>query len=110
MKLMNKIAPALLILSIFFIGSVYAEERSGNDIAVSTCAMCHGGAPGMMGIPGAPKTAAEWQARLDAQGGIDALTASAATGINAMPPKGMCSDCSDAELKTAVEALIAGAK
>ena len=110
MKLISKIAPALLILSVFFVGSAYAEGRSGSDIATATCAICHGGAAGMMGIPGAPKTAGEWKARLDAKGGIDGLTASAAAGVGAMPPKGMCSDCSDAELKASVEALIAGAK
>ena len=110
MKLISKITSVLFVASIFLASPAFSEGRSGSDIVTATCAMCHGGAPGMAGIPGAPKTAAEWQARLGANNGVDGLTASAIAGINAMPPKGMCSDCSDAELKAAVEALIAGAQ
>jgi cytochrome c5 len=75
--------------------------RSGADIAAKNCAMCHG----TPGIPGAPRTAAEWKPRVDAKG-IDGLVASTIKGINAMPPKGMCMDCSDAELKAAIQHLI----
>ena len=75
-------------------GGAKAAARSGADIVAKNCAMCHG-APG---IPGAPKTAAEWKPRVAAKG-IDGLLASATKGINAMPPKGMCMDCSPAELK-----------
>ena len=78
-----------------------AASRSGADIVVKHCAMCHG----TPGIPGAPRTAEEWQARVDAKG-IDGLVSSAAAGINAMPPKGLCMDCTDAEFKAAVEELV----
>lgn len=78
-----------------------AKARSGADIVAKHCAMCHGNP----GIPGAPKTAAEWKPRLAAKGGVDGLAASATKGINAMPPKGMCMDCSDAELKAAIQQL-----
>lgn len=81
--------------------STGGASRSGADIAAKNCAMCHG----TPGIPGAPRTAAEWQVRVDAKG-IDGLLASAISGINAMPPKGMCMDCSDAELKAAIEELV----
>ncbi len=70
--------------------------RSGAEIVTKHCVMCHGG------MPGAPKTGAEWAARTKAAGGIDALVASAAKGKNAMPPKGMCMDCSTADLKAAI--------
>jgi len=82
-------------------GGAKATARSGADIAAKNCAMCHG----TPGIPGAPRTAAEWKPRVDAKG-IDGLVASAVKGINAMPPKGMCMDCSDAELKAAIQHLI----
>jgi len=75
--------------------------RSGADIVAKHCAMCHG----TPGIPGAPRTADEWKARVDAKG-LDGIVATASSGINAMPPKGMCMDCSDAELKAAVEELV----
>jgi cytochrome c5 len=38
--------------------------------------------------------------------GIDALVASAKKGKNAMPPMGTCMDCSDAELKAAIEFML----
>jgi cytochrome c5 len=77
-----------------------SAARSGADIVAKHCTMCHG----TPGIPGAPHTSADWKPRLEAKG-IDGLVASAMTGINAMPPKGMCMDCSEAELKAAIEEL-----
>jgi len=79
-------------------GGVKASGRSGADVVGQYCTMCHG----TPGIPGAPHSAADWKTRLDAKG-LDGLVASATKGINAMPPKGMCMDCSDAELKAAIQ-------
>ena len=66
------------------------------------CDACHG-----TGLLGAPKIgdAADWGKRAKEQGGVDGLLAKAITGINAMPPKGTCSDCSDDELKGAIEKM-----
>jgi cytochrome c5 len=75
--------------------------RSGADVVTKHCAMCHGDP----GIPGAPRSADEWKLRVDAKG-IDGLVASATAGINAMPPKGMCMDCSEGELKAAIQELV----
>ena len=41
--------------------------------------------------------------RAKEQGGLDGLLAKAISGINAMPPKGTCADCSDDELKAAIK-------
>ena len=41
----------------------------------------------------------------DHQGGLDGILAKAITGINAMPPKGTCADCSDDELKGAIKEM-----
>ncbi len=62
------------------------------------CVACHS-----TGAAGAPKAGdkAAWAPRLAA--GIDALVASAKAGKGAMPPKGLCGDCSDAELKEIIE-------
>ena len=49
--------------------------RSGEDIVGKTCNTCHG----------------------------TGLLAKAISGINAMPPKGTCADCSDDELKAAIK-------
>ena len=83
-------------------GATAGKARSGADIVTKHCAMCHGA------IPGAPKTAAEWSARTKAAGSIDGLVASATKGKNAMPPKGMCMDCTPAELKAAITEMSKG--
>lgn len=55
-----------------------------------SCAVCHNA-----GAAGAPKTgdAAAWAPKLEK--GMDALVQSVKNGLNAMPPKGMCFDCTD---------------
>lgn len=75
--------------------------RTGEEIVNGKCAMCHG-----TGAAGAPKIgdAAAWKPRI-AQG-IDTLVKHAIGGLNAMPPKGTCADCSDAEIKSAVEYMV----
>jgi cytochrome c5 len=57
-----------------------------------SCVVCHDA-----GVAGAPKTgdAAAWEPRVAK--GMDALMASVKNGLNAMPPMGMCFDCSDQE-------------
>ena len=77
-------------------------ERSGSDIAAKHCNACH--SIGLLGAPKNGETAA-WKTRADKQGGLDGLLASAIKGLNAMPPKGTCADCSDAELKSAIKQL-----
>lgn len=64
------------------------------------CVACHG-----TGAAGAPKVGdkAAWEPRLEAAGGIDGLVESTKKGKNAMPPMGLCSDCSDAQLKEIIE-------
>lgn len=68
------------------------------------CIACHG--TGAAGAPKAGDTAA-WAPRIGV--GADALVASAKAGKNAMPPKGLCSDCTDAELKEIIQ-FMSGAK
>ena len=78
-----------------------AQARSGEQVYNTACMACHS-----VGVAGAPKTGdkAAWSARVDK--GIDGLLATAISGINAMPPKGTCGDCSDAELKAAIEYIL----
>lgn len=74
--------------------------RSGSDVYGKFCTACHGS-----GLLNSPKTGdgAAWTARADAAGGLDGLLKHAISGINAMPPKGTCGDCSDDELKAAIQ-------
>jgi cytochrome c5 len=83
-------------------GSVNAEEAdAGKKIYDTKCMACHAA-----GVAGAPKLGdkAAWAARVEA--GMDALMANATNGLNAMPPKGTCMECSDADLKAAVEYMV----
>lgn len=76
--------------------------KSPDDVIAKHCNACHG-----TGLLNAPKIgdAAAWKTRADEQGGLDGLLAKAITGINAMPPKGTCADCSDEELKGAIQKM-----
>ena len=76
--------------------------RTAEDIVSKHCTACH--ASGLLDAPKIGDTAT-WKARADHQGGLDGLLAKAITGLNAMPPKGTCADCSDAELKAAIERM-----
>ncbi len=95
------------------IGAVYFEgdkpavpvvptgPRSGESVFKTTCYGCHG-----TGTLGAPKTAADWEPRMSK--GFDVLLDHAINGFNSMPPKGTCMDCSDDELKSAIEFMAKG--
>lgn len=83
-----------LIASGLFIMPAFADTPAKYN---QSCIACHAS-----GAAGAPKThdVAAWKPRLEK--GMAKLLENTKKGINAMPPKGMCMDCSDAEY----EALI----
>jgi cytochrome c5 len=76
--------------------------KTPDEIIAKHCNACH--STGLLGAPKIGDTAA-WKERADHQGGLDGILAKAITGINAMPPKGTCADCSDADLKGAIEKM-----
>ena len=82
-----------------------AAPKSGKDIVAAACNACHG-----TGAAGAPKIGdkAAWQARFDA--GMDSLMSNAINGKGAMPPKGGCADCSDDDIKAAIQYMVDAAK
>jgi cytochrome c5 len=75
----------------------------GDAIVKATCAACHA-----TGVLESPKIgdAAAWEARLQANGGMDGLIKSAIAGKGAMPPKGGNAALSEAEMKAAIEAML----
>ncbi len=77
---------------------------AGKKLYEAACVACH--ASGMMGAPKFGDKAA-WSVR--AKAGVDALTASAIKGKNAMPARGG-SQASDAEIKQAVQYMLGAAK
>lgn len=82
-----------------------AAPRSGEELYNGTCAGCHAS-----GVLGAPKfgDAGDWAPRLEK--GVDGLTTSAINGLNAMPPRGGCANCSDDEMRGAVEYMVNAAQ
>jgi cytochrome c5 len=82
-----------------------AAAGGGKSVYDASCATCHAA-----GIAGAPKLGdkAAWSTRLKA--GKDALYASAVKGKGAMPPKGGNTALADADVRAAVDYLLAGAK
>lgn len=78
----------LAVSAMLFAASAMAQPPM--DKYNKSCAVCHNS-----GVAGAAKTgdAAAWAPKLEK--GMDALIASVKNGLNAMPPKGMCFDCSD---------------
>lgn len=85
--------------------AAYAAPRSAEAIYGATCTACHAS-----GSAGAPKLGdkAAWSKRI-AQGN-DKLYEHAIKGFNAMPVRGSCSDCSDADIKKVVEYMIGKSK
>jgi cytochrome c5 len=63
-----------------------------------SCAACHNGQ-----LPMAPKKgdAAAWAPRLEK--GMDTLVQHVTNGFNAMPPRGLCMDCSAEDYKAVIE-------
>ncbi|AYC34823.1 cytochrome c5 family protein [Pseudomonas cavernae] len=76
--------------------------KTPDDIITAHCGACH-----TAGVLGAPKIGdgAAWKARADKEGGLDGLLAKAISGVNAMPPKGTCADCTDADLKATIKKM-----
>lgn len=83
-----------------------AQLSDGFDAAAAyqrSCFACHSS-----GAAGAPKVGEgamdEWAPRLEK--GMDAVMANVIGGMGTMPPKGLCFDCSDEDLRALVEWMI----
>ena len=78
------------------------DAKTPDSVIAKHCNACHG-----TGLLGAPKIgdAAAWGERAKKEGGLDGLLAKAISGVNAMPPKGTCADCSDGDLKGAIQKM-----
>lgn len=74
---------------------------SGQAVYDQFCFACH--AAGVGGAPLLGDTA-QWEPRIAK--GMDVLMTSTLNGINAMPAKGTCMNCSDEELQAAVDYML----
>lgn len=81
--------------------SAPADEGPGAAIFNKACTACHA-----TGVAGAPKMGdkAAWQPRIAR--GLDLLLQTVINGKGAMPPRGTCMDCSDDDLKVAIEYML----
>ncbi len=113
---------AFLCMSIAVPGVSLADEnkptRSGEEVFKQSCATCHA-----VNFPNAPQahdiaawqkkyevSAAQAKAQFPALGGKDLeektmeiLVSKVRNGNHAMPPKGLCNDCTDQEYQNAIE-------
>jgi len=82
-----------------------ASAGEGKKVYDTTCAVCHGA-----GIAGAPKFGdkAQWAPRI-AQG-VNVLFAHAQNGFNAMPARGGNKALTDAQLRAAIDYMVAASK
>ena len=94
---------AHLIFSLLLLAGLPTNlfSKSAQEIYEEGCAMCHdsglAGAP-MMGNKG------QWEARQAK--GYEMLVNNAYNGINGMPAKGLCADCTKEEIGIAVQYML----
>ena len=80
-----------------------SDEFNPEQKYMASCFACHS-----TGAAGAPKVGAgmaiEWGPRLEK--GLDAVVSNTVNGLNTMPAKGLCFDCTDDDLRAIVEYMI----
>ncbi len=92
-----------LVLAALLVASTHAQESpKGKLVYQATCAACH--TPGLAGAPKLGDVAA-WASRLGA--GSGPMYVNAIKGKGAMPPKGGNASLSDADLRAAVDFMLA---
>jgi cytochrome c5 len=98
---MKIITSVIAISALLGLSSTVMAEADGQQIYQSSCQACHA-----TGAAGAPKLGDKeaWAPRI-AQG-MDTMLANATNGIRAMPPKGACASCTEADLKAAIEYMV----
>lgn len=99
--------PLVMTLAVTLIGvaGVAQADRTGEEVYDKVCKVCH-----EQGVAGAPKLGDKvaWAPRIAT--GMDTLLNTVHTGKGAMPPKGTCMDCTEAEFKATVEFMTSKAK
>ena len=91
---MKKIAVIASILAASFSANAFDVEAKYKQ----SCSVCHA-----MGVAGAPKAfdKAAWEPRMAT--GMDAMVTSVTNGKGAMPPKGLCNDCTADQYKALIQ-------
>ncbi|EZH80448.1 MAG: c-type cytochrome [Pseudomonas sp.] len=94
---MKKMLLAAAVMTLSFNGYAAQDPQAVYDRA---CGVCHNGQ-----IPTAPKKGdkAAWEPRLAK--GTDALVQSVTNGLNAMPPRGLCMDCTAEDYQAVIKLM-----
>ena len=116
-SVMSSVVKSVLFVSTILFGGVNFADNSRQGLQVAavsdgfnaeqkymaSCFACHS-----TGAAGAPKVGdgngAEWTPRMEK--GMDAVVTNAINGLNTMPPKGLCFDCNDDDLRAIVEYMV----
>ena len=94
----------LVLLSLTSFADEPTDEKKAAEIYEQTCIICHG--EGMHGAP-RPGIKPDWEQRLTY--GVEDMYLNTIEGIGIeMPPKGMCSDCSDEQIRAVVDFMLKG--
>ena len=88
----------LLAASMLVLSAGVQAAQDPEAVFNRACGVCHNGQ-----LPMAPKKgdAAAWEPRL--KQGMDTLVQHVTNGFNAMPPRGMCMDCTAEDYKATIE-------
>ncbi len=104
-KVLTKtVVRSLCVMSLALVAvNSYAADQIVYDRYNKTCILCHAS-----GVAGAPQfgDVDQWAPRLEK--GMGALVTSVDEGLNSMPPKGMCFECSAEDFKALIEYMAAG--
>ncbi|PCJ15909.1 MAG: cytochrome c5 family protein [Gammaproteobacteria bacterium] len=98
----KRVGLAVSALGLCLMGASLTVSASAiEDKYNTTCFACHG-----TGAAGAPVAhdAKAWSPRLEK--GMDVLVGSVKRGMGAMPPNGLCNDCSDEQFKGLIEFMV----
>jgi len=98
-----KSIPCLITATVLL--ALSANASADKKTYDTRCASCHA-----TGVAGSPKFGdkAAWAPFIAT--GMDAMMAIVMKGKGAMPPKGGCMDCTEAQLKSTVQYMVSAAK
>ncbi|UUY09388.1 c-type cytochrome [Pseudomonas sp. J452] len=92
-----------VLIAVAALCALSANVQAAQDaeaVYAKACAACHDGQ-----LPTAPKRGdkAAWEPRLAK--GMDALVASVTNGLTAMPPRGLCMDCTAEDYQAVIKVM-----
>ena len=108
----------LAITALVFTGSIFADDNAeplqlaqltdgfdAQQAYMASCFACHNSGAG--GAPN-PNNPDDWTARMEK--GMETIMANVINGVNAMPAKGLCFNCTNEDLQAIVDYMVATAQ